>query len=34
MFWGPGGMGMKCHQVFLMLVPSQAQEQTMEGLRS
>lgn len=31
---GPGGVGMVCPQVFLMLLPSQTQEQTVEGLRS
>lgn len=33
MFWGLGEMGMKCCEAFLMLLPSQIQEQTMEGLR-
>lgn len=33
MFWGLGEMGMKCSQAFLMLLPSQIQEQIMEGLR-
>lgn len=34
MFWGVEERGMKCPQTFLMFLPSQPQEQTMDGLRS
>lgn len=33
MFWGLGEMRIACCEAFLMLLPSQIQEQTMEGPR-